>query len=369
MEAVVNDEVFMAEALELAERGRGLVSPNPLVGAVVVQGDAMVGRGWHEGPGNAHAEVLALGDAGERARGATMVTTLEPCDHYGRTPPCSVAIIESGIGRVVAPMRDPNPAVDGRGFARLAEAGIEVATGVLAEKARRQNEAFLKHVQTGLPFVTLKMAATLDGKVAARDGSSRWITGETARAEVHAMRAGADAIMVGAGTVLIDDPSLTVRDEEYRGAPVLRVVVDARGRVSETARVFSEHAPTLVATTEDAPRDRREAWRSVGADVVVYEPADGSVPLGHVFADLGKRDVQSVLLEGGPTIAWTAVHEGLVDKLVVFLAPSLIGGADAPGILGGEGFAPIGEAVSLELTEVERIGLDVKVEAYVHRDR
>lgn len=359
----------MRRALELAERGAGLASPNPMVGAVVVAGDEVVGEGWHEGPGKPHAEVLALRTAGDRTRGATIYTTLEPCDHYGRTPPCTGAIIEAGVSRVVAAARDPNPIVDGQGLARLRGAGIDVIDGVLAAEAGRQIEAFAKHVRTGMPFVTLKMAATLDGKVAARDGSSRWITGEEARQEVHHLRALADAIVVGAGTALADDPALTVRHPGYRGRPTLRVLVDARGRVPETARLFDGDAPTLVATTELAPRDRREAWARAGAEVVLFEADGGGVPLAALFAELGKRDVQLALLEGGPTLAWSAVRDGMVDKLVLYVAPVVVGGVEAPGILGGEGFAPIGEALPVEFRSIGYVGRDLKVEAYVHRDR
>ena len=365
----MDDERFMAEAIGLAARGRGLVAPNPLVGAVVLAGDAVVGRGWHEGPGRPHAEVVALEEAGARARGATLFTSLEPCDHYGRTPPCTNAIIDVGIARVVAAAVDPNPVVNGRGFTRLRDAGVDVHEGVLRDRAVRQNEAFVKHVTTGLPFVTLKMAATLDGRVAARDGSSRWITGEEARADVHRLRAASDAIVIGAGTAVADDPSLTVRDPDYLGRPVLRVVVDATGRIDPGSKIFSSEAPTLVATTERAPEDRRRSWSDAGAEVVVYDVDGGRVPLGELFADLGKRSVQGAVLEGGPTLAWSAVVAGVVDKLILYLAPKLVGGEHAPGILGGTGVARIEEAIDLELGAVDRVGADLKVEAYVHRDR
>ncbi len=368
----MDDEATMRRALALAARGRGLVSPNPLVGAVVVRDGRVVGEGWHDGPGNPHAEVHALRSAGALARGATLYVTLEPCDHHGRTPPCTNALLEAGVARVVAGARDPNPVVDGLGFARLREGGVEVTTGVLEAEAERLNEAFAKHVRTGMPWVVLKMAATLDGKVAARDGSSRWITGEEARAEVHRMRGGADALVVGAGTALADDPALTARDPEYRGRPVLRVLVDGRGRVPATARLFSHEAPTLVATTEAAVEERRRDWAEAGAEVVVLDASDaaeGTVPLEALFAHLGKRDVQRVLMEGGPTLAWSAVRGGLVDALVLFLAPKLVGGTEAPGILGGEGLAPIAEALDVEIVEVALVGRDIKVEARVHRDR
>lgn len=364
----MSDEAYVERALALAELGRGLVSPNPMVGAVLVREGRIVGEGHHEGAGLPHAEVLALREAGPEARGATLYVNLEPCDHQGRTGPCTEAIIEAGVARVVAAMRDPNPIVDGRGFARLRAAGIEVREGVLREEAERLNEAFAKHVRTGLPFVTWKMAASLDGKVASRDGTSRWITGAEARADVHRLRAASDAIVVGAGTALADDPSLTVRMPGYRGAPPLRVLVDARGRVPASGDLFSGEAPTLVATTALVPEERRSAWAAAGAEVLVYEAEAERVPVARLLEDLGKRDVQSVLLEGGPTLAWSAVQEGVVDRVVVYLAPKLIGGTEAPTVLGGRGFAPIRNALRLRVRSFDRVGEDLKVEAVVERE-
>ena len=364
------DHVHMQRALEAAERGRGLVSPNPLVGAVVVQGGDVVGEGWHEGPGNLHAEVVALEAAGDRARGATLYITLEPCSHHGRTPPCAPRVAQAGIARVVAAIPDPNPLVDGGGIRHLREAGVEVEVGVLAQAAEEQNEAFLKHVRTGLPFVTLKMAASLDGKAAARDGSSKWITGEEARSDAHLLRAAADAILVGAGTAVRDDPALTCRHPEYRGAPKLRVVVDGRGIVPESNQVFDGEAPTLVVTTGAAPEDRRTGWSRAGAEVLLEGDAgDGLVPLDRLMVELGKRDMQHVLIEGGPTIAWDAVRRGIVDKIVLYFAPVLVGGQAAPSVLMGEGTPTIGAARPLTLRSVERMGRDVKVVADVHGDR
>ena len=360
----------MQRALELAALGRGLVSPNPMVGAVIVRDGRVVGEGWHEGPGTPHAEARALAASGERARGATLYCTLEPCDHVWRTPPCTRAIVEAGIARAIVSAGDPHPLVDGRGFERLRAAGIELETGFLEDESRRLNAAFERHVATGLPFVTLKTATSLDGKTAARDRSSKWITGDAARDDVQRLRAAADAIVVGAGTVIDDDPWLVVRDASYHGAPPLRVVVDASGRVPADARVFDDSAPTLVATTERAGDDAIEAWTATGADVVPFDrdETDG-VFLPGLLAHLGKRDVQGVLLEGGATLAWSFVRERLVDRVVLYLAPALVGGAEAPGMLMGEGFAPIGQAASLRIVSVERIGEDLKVEADVHRDR
>lgn len=365
----MDDVTYIERALALAERGRGLVSPNPMVGAVLVAAGRIVGEGFHEGPGNPHAEIVALREAGEDARGGTLYTSLEPCDHFGRTGPCTLAILDAGVGRVVSATVDPNPVVSGRGHDRLRAASIEVRTGVLEEEAVRQNEAYLKHVRTGLPFVTWKMASSLDGKVAARDRTSRWITGEAARRDVHRLRAASDAILVGAGTAIADDPSLTVRDPSYRGKPPLRVLVDGRGRVAPTGDLFDDAAPTLVATTGLAPLERREAWRAAGAEVLELEPEAGHVPLVALLEHLGKRDIQGVLLEGGPTLAWAAVEERVVDKVVVYLAPKLIGGEDAPTVLGGRGFAPVANALPLRIRSFDLAGEDLRVEAYVHRDR
>jgi diaminohydroxyphosphoribosylaminopyrimidine deaminase/5-amino-6-(5-phosphoribosylamino)uracil reductase len=365
------DDVWMRRALELAARGTGLASPNPLVGAVVIRDGEVVGEGWHEGPGTPHAEIVALDAAGDRARGATLYLTLEPCAHHGRTPPCAPRVVAAGVGRVVTAMQDPNPLVDGRGLATLHEAGVDVSLGVLEADAFRLNEAFVKHLHTGLPFVTLKMAASLDGKVAARDGSSRWITGEEARAEVHRMRGAADAVMVGAGTVVRDDPSLTVRLPGWAGRPPSRIIVDGRGIVPETSKVFTDGlAPTLVVTTHDAPVERRRAWERSGSEVLVMPGAGASlVPLDSLLTELGKRDVQRLLLEGGPTLNWEAVRSGLVDEIVFYVAPVLVGGEDAPSILMGDGIPTIADGVPLDIREVSRIGSDVKVVARVHRDR
>jgi diaminohydroxyphosphoribosylaminopyrimidine deaminase/5-amino-6-(5-phosphoribosylamino)uracil reductase len=365
------DDGYMRRALGLAARGIGLVSPNPLVGAVLVQGDDVVGEGWHQGPGRPHAEVRALETAGDRARGATMFVTLEPCAHHGRTPPCAPRVAEAGVSRVVAAMSDPNPLVDGQGFDVLRRQGVEVEIGLLAEEAAGQNAAFLTHVRTGVPLVTLKLAMSLDGKVAAGDGSSRWISGEDARAEVHRMRAAADAVVVGAGTVIRDDPALTVREPTYQGPPVLRVVVDGRGSVPFDRAVFTDgRAPTLVATTESASSERRAEWSRAGAEVLVLDDEGrGRLPLEALLAELGKRDIQSVLLEGGPDLAWDALRRGVVDQLVLFVAPVLIGGRDAPSALMGDGVASIADALRAEIVESARIGEDLKVVCRVHRDR
>jgi diaminohydroxyphosphoribosylaminopyrimidine deaminase/5-amino-6-(5-phosphoribosylamino)uracil reductase len=361
----------MRRALELAERGWGRVSPNPLVGCVLVRDGQVVGEGWHEGPGTEHAEAMALRVAGDRAAGSTAFVTLEPCAHQGRTPPCAPALVAAGVEAVIAGVGDPNPIVDGSGFQVLREAGLSVEEGLLAGEAIRQNLAFRTHVRTGLPFVVLKMAASLDGRAAARDGSSKWITGEAARADVQRLRAWADAVVVGSGTAVRDDPALTVRDPAFASVqPPLRVIVDASGRVPGDGRAFDAAAPTLVATTELTPADRRREWLDAGADVLVLDrDPSGAVSLPALVQSLGKRDVQGVLIEGGPTFAWGAIHDGIVDQVVVYLAPILVGGRGAKGWLEGAGFAPIDRALRLDLVSVEAIGDDLKVVADVHRDR
>ncbi|HWL90801.1 MAG TPA: bifunctional diaminohydroxyphosphoribosylaminopyrimidine deaminase/5-amino-6-(5-phosphoribosylamino)uracil reductase RibD [Actinomycetota bacterium] len=364
-------ERHMRRALDLAARGWGRVSPNPLVGCVLVRDGRVVGEGWHEGPGTEHAEAMALRVAADRAAGATAFVTLEPCDHHGRTPPCARALIHAGVEGVIAATGDPNPIVDGSGFRALRDAGLTVEDGLLAADAIRQNVAFRTHVHTGRPFVLLKMASSLDGKAAARDGSSKWITGEEARADVQRLRAWSDAVVVGSGTTLADDPRLTVRDPAFASArPPIRVVVDPSGRVPGDRRAFDTAAPTLVATTELAPEARRREWVDTGADVALLDrDATGGVSLPALVELLGKRDVQGVVMEGGPTLAWSAIRDGVVDQLVVYLAPMLVGGHGATGWLAGSGFAPIGRAAPVEIVSIRHLGPDVKVVADVHRDR
>jgi diaminohydroxyphosphoribosylaminopyrimidine deaminase/5-amino-6-(5-phosphoribosylamino)uracil reductase len=358
----------MRRALVLAERGLGLAAPNPLVGAVVARDGRVVGEGWHEGPGTPHAEIGALRAAADRARGSTLYVTLEPCSHQGRTAPCAPAVAEAGLSRVVVAVRDPNPAVDGKGLDLLKESGVTVEVGLLEEEGRDLIAGFARHVCTGLPFVTLKLAASLDGKVAARDGSSRWITGEESRRDVHRLRARSGAVMVGAGTAVTDRPRLTVRSEGYRGRQPIRVVVDGSGRTPPVGPLFDRSGRTLVATSSRAPAEAVSAWREAGAQVVVA--GDGPVSLPDVLAYLGDSlEIQDVLIEGGPTLAWSAIEQDLVDRLVIYLAPALIGGRRAPGLLGGEGIDTIAEAVPLAIRTVERIGPDLKVVADVHRDR
>lgn len=369
------DKKFMARALQLAERAAGRTSPNPLVGAVVVRDGEVVGEGYHAVAGGPHAEVVALRQAGERARGATLYVSLEPCCHFGRTPPCTRAVLAAGVSRVVAAMTDPNPRVSGRGLDELRAAGLRVEVGCLERQARRLNEAFCHFLATGRPFLAYKVALSLDGKVATAAGQSRWITGSEARRYAHRLRDRHDAVMVGVGTVLADDPLLTTRLEGGRDA--LRVVVDGRGRLPLSARLlrlrpeapepeFRSSAPTLVATTAAMPEELQRALRErPGVEVLVLPGEDGRVDPEALLRVLGQRGVLSVLLEGGPTLAASFLAAGLVDKVYFFLAPLLIGGEGAPGALGGKGVAELAAAPRLREVEVERVGEDVLVVGYL----
>lgn len=362
------DEAYMRRAIALASGGLGLASPNPMVGAVVVRGGQIVGEGWHEGPGTPHAEPRALEAAGHRARGATLYVTLEPCNHTGRTPPCAAAVAAAGIARVVVGTRDPSPIVDGRGLEALRSAGVTVDVGVLQREARDLIAGFAKHSLTGVPHVVLKLAASLDGKTAAADGSSRWITGEAARREVHVMRARADAVVVGSGTAMADDPSLTVRLDGYAGRQPLRVLVDGSGRTPATGKLFDGDAPVVVATTSAAPAAARDRWERAGAEVLAFDPAPAGVPLGALMEALGKRDVQEVLIEGGSRLAASVLVEDIADRLVLYVAPKVVGGSTAPGVVGGTGAATIADALGVRIESVAMLGEDVRITASARKE-
>jgi diaminohydroxyphosphoribosylaminopyrimidine deaminase/5-amino-6-(5-phosphoribosylamino)uracil reductase len=353
----------MRRAFRLAERGRGLASPNPPVGAVVVRDGKAVAEGFHRGPGTPHAEIVAIDAAGEQTRGATLYVTLEPCTHEGRTPPCAPRVIAAGFARVVVGATDPNPAVDGRGIAALRDAGIDVEAGVLEADADRLIQAFSKHVRTGRPFVTAKMAVSLDGRAAAADGSSQWITGPSARRDAHRLRAEADAIIVGVSTVVRDDPKLTVRLRGYRGRQPLRVVVDSSARTPADAAILDEAAATLIATTDKATEDAVNALKARGAEVLRFPSREGRVDLAAVLEQLGRRGMTGVLVEGGPTLLGDAVERGLVDRFVFYIAPKLLG-SGGPGAVAALVAPTIADARDLRVGSVRHVGADLKVEAY-----
>ena len=352
----------MRLALRLARKGLGRTSPNPAVGAVVAAGGRVVGTGWHRQAGAEHAEVLALREAGEAARGATLYVTLEPCAHHGRTPPCVEAVLASGVGRVVAAMQDPDPLVAGRGFGALQEAGVEVEVGTEGQAAADLNEAYLTHRRLGRPFVTYKAAMSLDGRTAAADRTSQWITGPTARRDVQRLRAASDAICVGIGTVLADNPSLTVRDRTAARRP-LRVVVDSLARTPLGARVLDGAAPTLVVVTDLAPGEGVQRLQEAGAEVMAVAADGGWVSLAEMLGCLAARGVVSLLMEGGATLAGSFAGGGLIDRYLIYVAPKLLGGGAAPGVLEGWSAATIGEARPLVLRGARRMGEDLRLEA------
>lgn len=356
----------MRRALELAARAEGSVSPRPPVGAVIVsESGEIVGEGWTRAGAGRHAETAALDVAGPRAEGATVYVTLEPCVQSSVSRPCAQALIASKVRRVVAATRDPNPDVNGRGLRLLRRAGIDVRTGVLRSSARDLIEPFERWITTHRPFVTLKLAMTLDGKAAAPDGTSKWITGPESRTEAHGLRRRVDAVIVGGGTVEIDDPSLTFRLPDVEGTQPLRVVADSSGRTSPTARVFDGSAPVLIVTTTEVPAERVAEWERAGADVVRAGTREGGVDLEACLDELGRRGLCHVLCEGGPTLAGSFAAQGLVDRFVFFLAPKLIGG-EAPGVL-GTGAKTLADAWELEIERVRTVGPDIRVDARPRR--
>jgi len=334
----MNDDLLhMRAALALARRGLGNAWPNPAVGCVLVKDGRVIGRGWTQPGGRPHAETEALRRAGDAARGATAYVTLEPCSHHGRTPPCCEALAGAGIARVVMAMRDPDPRVNGRGLAMLRSAGIVVEEGLLEAEARALNAGFFRRIQAGMPVVTLKLASTLDGRIATASGESRWITGEAARREVHALRARHDAILVGSGTVLADDPDLTCRIPGMERVPMLRVVADARLRTPEASRLVqgAELAPVLIITAPGHPPAAQAPFIAAGADIVtVPAHAAGGLDLPSLLRALGRRGVTRVLAEGGAGLAAALLRQGLVDRLVWFHAPAVMGGDGHPALQG-----------------------------------
>jgi diaminohydroxyphosphoribosylaminopyrimidine deaminase/5-amino-6-(5-phosphoribosylamino)uracil reductase len=338
-----------------------------MVGAVVVRDGEVVGEGCHQQAGTPHAEVHALNAAGERARGACLYVNLEPCSHYGRTPPCTEAVIAAGIAAVYMAVLDPNPLVDGQGRALLEEAGIRTILGECAQEATDLNEAYFTYITSGRPFVLAKFACSLDGKIATRTGESRWISGEESRRRVHELRDEVDAILVGADTAIADDPLLTTRLDDREVRHPLRVVVDSRGRVPLEARLFDPSLPgrTAVAATAAFPADRRETLERRGVEVLVL-PADdrGRVDLDALLETLGRRQVASLLVEGGGTVLEAFFRARLVDKILAFIAPRIIGGVDAPSAVGGEGVALLRQAPLVDRVRVERLGQDLAVSGY-----
>lgn len=370
LEQLARDEAFMARALALAERGTGWTSPNPLVGAVIVKDGRIIGEGWHTACGQPHAEREALAACDEDPAGSTLYVTLEPCCHWGKTPPCTDAILEAGIARVVVGALDPNPLVAGQGCAQLREAGTVVETGVLEEGCRHLNEVFFHFITTGRPLVVLKYAMTLDGKAATRTGASRWITGPEARERVHRDRHRFAAIMVGIGTALADDPALTCRLEGGPWRQPLRIVVDSQGRLPLDASLVrtAEEIPTLVAVGPQASAERAGALREAGCSVWVSPPAErgnGAVNLPALLDHVGSLGIDSILVEGGPALHGAFIDGGLANRVQAYIAPKLFGGAGALGPVAGRGVALPADALCLSSPTITALGPDLLLECAV----
>jgi diaminohydroxyphosphoribosylaminopyrimidine deaminase/5-amino-6-(5-phosphoribosylamino)uracil reductase len=361
------DSAAMNLAYSLAEKGLGRTSPNPCVGAVVVRKDRVVGQGHHEGAGKPHAEIVALGRAGRLARGATLYVTLEPCVHWGRTPPCVDTVLAAGLRRVVVSAVDPNPLVSGRGIERIRAAGLELAAGVLAERHARLNEAYDKFIRLKIPFVTLKAAISLDGRMATKAGDSRWISTPASRDYVHLVRGEQDAILVGITTALRDDPRLTVRHPNWPGKKITRVILDPGLRLPPSAGVFParEGGPVLVFAGPAAPEMAAKGLVRRGAEVVRIPCVRDRLDLSRVLAELGRREISSVLVEGGGAIATAFLEGRLADKILLAVSPRLIGGAKAVPLFGGEGPARIADSLRLGRVSSFRLGGDLIVEGYV----
>lgn len=363
----LTDRDYMRQALRLARQGVGKTSPNPMVGAVIVKDDRVIGRGYHHRFGGNHAEINALHNASESVAGATIYVTLEPCCHYGKTPPCVDAIIQSNIGRVVVGTLDPNPRVNGKSVERLRQQGIETRVGILEEECRSLNEAYARHITTGIPLVTVKFAQTLDGRIATASRDSRWISSEKSRRLAHQLRTINDAIMVGIGTVLADDPRLTAR--LVRGKSPTRIILDSRLRIPLEARVLTEPetAPTIIATTPHADEKKLTRLRQMGIEVLpTGEDERGEVDLRQLLGMLGQRGIASLLVEGGAGVITSLLRLDLVDRLVIIMAPRIMGrGIEAVGELN---ISEVSQTLKLSFRKIYRMGEDLVVEARVNRD-
>ncbi len=360
------DENYMHEAIWLAKNAKGRTSPNPMVGAIIVKDGRIVGQGWHRMAGTEHAEVHALNMAGDFAKGSTVYVSLEPCAHYGRTGPCAEALVKAGVSRVVIAMEDPNPKVSGKGIKILRDAGIEVSTGVLKEEAEKLNEVFLKWIQTGIPYVALKTAMTLDGKIATVTGESQWITNEGSRLKCHELRDVYDGILVGIGTVLADNPSLTTRIP-YGKNPT-RIVLDSSCRIPLDAKMLQDgEAPVIIAVTENADAERIKAVEAAGAKVI-FAGSGPHVDLKLLLKKLGEMEICSLYVEGGSEVDFSFLEQGLVDRVYAFIAPIIVGGTDAKTPVGGKGFAHLKDAVRLRDIEYSTCSGDLLVTGRVQSE-
>jgi diaminohydroxyphosphoribosylaminopyrimidine deaminase/5-amino-6-(5-phosphoribosylamino)uracil reductase len=360
----------MRRAIELAQEGVGYTSPNPLVGAVIVKNGRIIGEGYHKLYGGPHAEINAFKNAIEDVEGATMYVTLEPCSHYGKTPPCANTIVEKKISKVVIGMMDPNPIVAGRGIKILEKNGIEVITGILEGEVRKLNEIFIKYITTKLPFCILKTAMTLDGKIATSTGDSMWITNEGSRNYVHKIRHRVSGIMVGIGTILADNPKLTTRLDNKEGKDPIRIIVDTTAKIPLDSNVLNTNskARTIIVTTENADDEKLEAIKAKGAEIIITPLRNNKVDLSFLMQRLAESGIDSILIEGGSTLNYSALEEGIIDKVISFIAPKIIGGNDAKTPVGGEGIKYVKDAILLENIQVSRFNEDIMIEGYLRKE-
>jgi len=367
MNIIPTDESYLKQALKLAAKAKGRTSPNPMVGALVVKNDKIVGKGFHPAAGKPHAEIYALREAGNQARKATMYVTLEPCNHQGRTPPCTEAIIAAGISRLVIGMEDPNPKVAGKGIARLREAGIDAVSGILEDECHRLNEAYIKYITTNTPFVTLKIAASMDGRIATHAGHSHWITNDKSRRYVHQLRDETDAILIGIGTLLQDNPKLTTRLPQKKGHNPYRIIVDSRLRTPLHANIFGADAKEkLILATSCKNKENLKLYQDRAYHILQIPTNEvGQLDLNILMKKLAQLEIMSVLIEGGSEISGSSVDAGIVDKFCFFYAPLLIGGRGAVGMVGGQGINFIPEAQRVKNLKIKHFGTDICVEGYL----
>ncbi|MCB2290075.1 bifunctional diaminohydroxyphosphoribosylaminopyrimidine deaminase/5-amino-6-(5-phosphoribosylamino)uracil reductase RibD [Clostridium sp. CS001] len=363
------DNYYMGRAIELSKKAMGFVNPNPLVGAIIVKDNRIIGEGYHEYFGGPHAEVNAFANATEDVEGATMYVTLEPCSHYGKTPPCADAIVKNKISKVVVGMIDPNPKVSGRGIEILRSNGIEVTSGIMDKEIRKINEIFIKYITRKEPFCIMKTAMTLDGKIATATGDSMWISNEKSRAYVHEIRHMVSGIMVGIGTVLKDDPELTTRREGVISKNLMRIIIDSTAKVPLEAKVLNcnEKTKTIVVTTELANNNKLEAIKEKGAQVIITPSINNRVDLNYLMRVLGEIGIDSILLEGGSTLNYAALKAGVVDKVITFISPKIFGGTSSKTPVGGKGVEYVKDSILLTDTEIKRFDEDIMIESYIKK--
>ncbi|MGX4599633.1 bifunctional diaminohydroxyphosphoribosylaminopyrimidine deaminase/5-amino-6-(5-phosphoribosylamino)uracil reductase RibD [Faecalimicrobium sp. JNUCC 81] len=359
------DKFYMNLALELAKKGKGRVNPNPMVGAVIVKNNKIIGQGYHEEYGKSHAEINAINSTKESVDDSTMYVTLEPCSHYGKTPPCVEKIIESKISKVVIASLDPNPLVSGKGVIKLIDAGIEVVSGILDEENKKLNEVFMKYIVKKIPFVIMKSAMSLDGKISTRTGESKWISSDESRENVHKLRNEVMGILVGVNTIIQDNPQLTCRLEN--GKTPIKIVVDSNLRIPMDSKVIKDahNYRTIIITTLLAKESIVKELENKGVEIIIAESKDNSVDLNDMVKQLGQLNIDSILLEGGATLNFSAIKEGIVDKLQVYIAPKLIGGKSSKTPIGGNGIEKLKDAYQIRDISVKMLSEDILIEGYL----